>query len=313
MATVSGPSKRMTETARVSVVIPARNAAATLPAVLASLSDQLAARPDAEAIVVDNGSVDRTREIAVGAGVRVLDLLTPGAAAARNIGWRASHGELIAFLDSDCIPQPRWLDTLVAALDDAPRAGAAGGRVIAAPPTTLLQRYQARAGYYFNAELAMSETRMPYLLVGNSCYRRTALEQLHGFDETLRSGEDTDLSWRMQLRLELELAYAPDAVVEHVHRTAFREFWRQWVRYGYGGAQLAQRYPRETDSFAQSARRWKRPFQELARSAGALARLPLGRADVVDVLAPLLRCVEIVADRFGHLKAYRDRRSRRAL
>jgi glycosyltransferase involved in cell wall biosynthesis len=158
----------MNET-RVSVVIPARNAQGTLPAVLAALVPQVRTRADAEAIVVDNGSDDCTREIAASYGVRVVNQPRPGAAAARNAGWLAARGELVAFLDSDCIPQPGWLEELVAALDGAPSAGAVGGRIDAAPPTGVLQRYAERAGYYFDQESGLRTRSRPFLLIGNSC------------------------------------------------------------------------------------------------------------------------------------------------
>jgi cellulose synthase/poly-beta-1,6-N-acetylglucosamine synthase-like glycosyltransferase len=292
---------------RVSLVIPARNAQATLPAVLAAAGPQVAARGDAEAIVVDNGSDDRTQEIAARSGARVLERPRPGAAGARNTGWQAARGELVVFLDSDCIPQAGWLDRLVQALDDAPSAGAAGGTVRAAPPTGLLQRHAARVGYYFNQAQALNDPFMPFLLIGNSCYRRSVLERLGGLDEGLHSGEDADLTWRMQLDLGLIPVLAPDAVVEHVHRETLRGIWRQWARYGYGAVQLEARYPGRRVPPGPPSRLVRRLFRALAASAAALAGLPRGRSELEDVVAPLLRCFEAAATRAGRFRARRAR------
>jgi glycosyltransferase involved in cell wall biosynthesis len=94
---------------RVSCVVPAHNAERFLPAALESLLSQTA--PVFEVIVADNGSTDRTAEIAASFGgpVRVL-AVDPGPirdpAIARNAGLRAVRGELICFLDSDDLYEP---------------------------------------------------------------------------------------------------------------------------------------------------------------------------------------------------------------
>jgi cellulose synthase/poly-beta-1,6-N-acetylglucosamine synthase-like glycosyltransferase len=294
----------------ISVVVPARNAEVTLPALLQALMPQVAAREDAEAIVVDNGSHDRTAELAVATGARVVREERPGAAAARNAGVRAARGELVAFLDSDCIPRPGWLDCLAGALRDVPSIGAVGGRIVAACSTNLLQRHAERAGYITQEE-GFRDPFLPYLLTANCCYRAGALEQLDGFDEELRSGEDTDISWRMQLQLGLGVELVGDAVVEHVHRTTLRGLWRQWVRYGWGGVQLDERFPdRPPIAVEAGSSAGVRLLRHLAGGATALVRLPFGRSDPLDAVAPLLRCFELAAMHVGRLQARRSLRAR---
>ncbi|HTS73483.1 MAG TPA: glycosyltransferase family A protein, partial [Gaiellaceae bacterium] len=90
-----------------SVVIPARDAARTLPRVLDALAVQ-EPRP-LEVIVVDDGSSDGTARIAEERGARVV---SPGgrsfAGGARNAGWEQAHGDLVVFLDADVVPGPAW-------------------------------------------------------------------------------------------------------------------------------------------------------------------------------------------------------------
>lgn len=90
-----------------SVVIPARNAEPTLPAVLDALGAQKPA--PVEVIVVDDGSTDATAAVARERGARVV---APGArrfaGGARNAGWDAAGGDLVVFLDADAVPGPGW-------------------------------------------------------------------------------------------------------------------------------------------------------------------------------------------------------------
>jgi glycosyltransferase involved in cell wall biosynthesis len=101
----------------VSVVVPARNASATLPATLRALERQDFAG-EYEVIVVDNCSRDDTGELARAAGVRVLRMkLDRGPGPARNAGARAGTAPVVAFTDADCEPAPDWLTAGLAALE----------------------------------------------------------------------------------------------------------------------------------------------------------------------------------------------------
>lgn len=106
---------KTTRTARISVVIPAYNAAPYLAATLNSVFEQTL-RP-AEVIVVDDGSTDDTVAIARGFDVRVISLSNRRAAAARNAGTYAASGEYIAYMDADDLWLPDKLAVQVSALE----------------------------------------------------------------------------------------------------------------------------------------------------------------------------------------------------
>lgn len=102
-------TERKDTASRISVVIPAYNAAPTLPATLDSVLAQ--SRPAEEVIVVDDGSTDATADILAAYGNRITIVTQPngGLAAARNAGCAAASGDLIAFLDADDICEPERL------------------------------------------------------------------------------------------------------------------------------------------------------------------------------------------------------------
>lgn len=105
---------------RISVIVPAHDAAETLGACLASVRAQT--RRAHEVVVVDDGSNDATADIARTAGVTVRSVPHGGAAAARNVGAGMATGELLFFCDADLALDPRLLERLAAALAAHPEA-----------------------------------------------------------------------------------------------------------------------------------------------------------------------------------------------
>jgi hypothetical protein len=189
----------------VSVVIPARDAAGTLPRTLDALAAQ--DEPADEVIVVDDGSADGTAELAGGHAVvdRVLRQDGAGPGAARNRGWRAARGEVVAFTDADCFPLPAWLATA--------RRLIAGADLVQGAV-----RPERRAGVF---DRTVSVTGAHGLFeTANLVVRRPVLEALGGFEPWLMPadgkelGEDVWLGWRAT-RAGLRVAFAPELVVEH--------------------------------------------------------------------------------------------------
>src|SRR5262249_8094689 len=128
---------------RVSIVVPAHNRAAGLPAVLDALRTELDRYGGAELIVVDSASTDATGAVAAAAAardprVRTVRAERPGATRARNLGVAQAQAPLVIFIDDDVLPRPGFLDALAAAHAD-PVVHAAGGRIVLrfddAPPS----------------------------------------------------------------------------------------------------------------------------------------------------------------------------------
>lgn len=165
---------------RVTVVIPAFDAARTLGAALASVGAQT--EPAAEVLVVDDGSTDGTAEIAAAhPGVRILRQSRRGAGAARNRGVREAHGDLVAFLDADDLFLPGKLALQRPVLAADPELAGAFGRM----------RHEltepALAG-----RVAVPDGTQPGFVAGALLVRRDAFLATGGFDESLAVGEFVD-------------------------------------------------------------------------------------------------------------------------
>lgn len=117
----------------ISVVIPVKDDGPELRRCLRALAAQTLA-PD-EIVVVDNGSSDTSAAIAGRAGARVIRCPEPGIPAASARGYDTAAGEIILRLDADCVPDPRWVETVADAFERHPRTSAftGGARFVDGP------------------------------------------------------------------------------------------------------------------------------------------------------------------------------------
>lgn len=181
---------------RISVVVPTFRRPALLARCLSALLAQDFEPEAYEIIVVDDGCTDGTRNIVEALRPRnpwapKITYLRPkdahGPAVARNLGWRAARGDIIAFTDDDTVPAPDWLQRGEAAMK--PGLAALCGRVkvpVNQPPT--------------DHELMTKGLESAEFVTANAFVRREALELVGGFDERFKRAwrEDSDLQFRLQ-------------------------------------------------------------------------------------------------------------------
>lgn len=199
---------------RISVVIPAHNAAATLARAIASVRAQTLA-PD-EILVIDDASDDATAAIAEALGTTTIRLPTrAGAAAARNAGIAAATGEIIAFQDAD----DEWLPDKLAR-----QMPLLAGATFVACGAHLFAEDGRDLGPLYNGEIPREgEASWRGLLARNTIATpcvlvwRHALDAVGGFDPVLEVAEDQDL-W-LRLARHGRLRYL-DAPLVRVHRTS---------------------------------------------------------------------------------------------
>jgi len=177
----------------ISVVVPALNEETVIARCLASLREQRLPANRFEVIVVDNGSVDRTREIARGfrgsLAVTVLERSGVRISALRNCGAYAARGRYLAFLDADCIAPPHWL------LQIADLLHADESRIVGAQYRIPLDSsWVARAWY---GDLwRMKHGPVSYVPGGDMALSRDVFLNVGGFDETIVTSEDTEFCER---------------------------------------------------------------------------------------------------------------------
>ncbi|QXC63341.1 mycofactocin biosynthesis glycosyltransferase MftF [Aquihabitans sp. G128] len=227
----------------VTVVVPFCGPAAELAATLAALG------PTGPSIVVDDASPDADAVAAAAQrfGARLVrHEANRGPAAARNTGWRQAATDVVAFVDGGCLPDPGWLDALLPHLDD-PAVAAVAPRItsVASPtlPEALAAYEQARPSLDRGARPAAvaPRGRVPFVPTATLVARRADLEEVGGFDEGLRFGEDVDLVWRL-VAARRTVRYEPEATVRHVSRATTRAWLRQRFDYGASAAPLARRH-----------------------------------------------------------------------
>ena len=224
---------------RASVVVAAYNAQATLRACLDSL--RRLNYPDYEIIVVDDGSTDRTGEIASTAEVKLLTGEHRGLAAARNAGIDAAQGEIVAFIDADATADSDWLYHLVETMRRRDAAAAGGPNFPPAARSSLTAAIAGAPGQ--PREVRSSDDSLAQLCGCNMAIDKSYLQALGGFDPLFTAaGDDVDISWRLRGR-GATLAYAPGAVVVHERRGSIRAYLAQQTGYGAAEALLARKYP----------------------------------------------------------------------
>lgn len=233
----------------VSVAVPVRNATRTLPSCLAALA-RLDPAP-AEIILVDNGSTDGSLPLLrafardrAAERAQVLEEPRRGAAATRNAAIRVAKGEVIAFTDADCAPDPSWLRHLTGPFVE-PAVGAVAGRVVAAPAASTLELFSALYTFQLPDRPSRRRRWTPWeggYPTANFAVRRALAQELQGFDESVGIyGEDYDLCARLYAR-GAEIAYAPEARVAHYHRTTLPGLLRQAFGFGRSHPYLLRRH-----------------------------------------------------------------------
>ncbi len=184
-------------------------------------------------------------------GVRGATLLrlrhNSGPAAARNAGARAAETPVVAFVDTDVDLHPGWLEGLLWHFDD-PRVGFVAPRVASGPAVDggdrRVARYEERhSPLDLGAEPAriVAGTRVSYVPAAVLLVRKDALDEVGGFDASLRCGEDVDAVWRLA-EAGWRGRYEPAVVVNHQPRRTWRDLAAQRRAYGGSAAALAGRH-----------------------------------------------------------------------
>jgi glycosyltransferase involved in cell wall biosynthesis len=292
--------------ATVGVIVPAFNAAKTLPAALDSVAAQ--SFDDWQILLVDDGSTDNTAEVVApyierfGEKILYIQQENRGLPAARNTAVRASTTEFLALLDADDVWLPSRLAESVKVLQERPQAGLAYG-VIASIDM------EGRIGATFEPNRSNAEGRIaPYIYmrkVDLPCptmtFRRSCIDEVGLFDETMRATEDRDLWLRIAQRHEVAfiprlLAYyrvSPSSMSADPQRMFLSQMQFIEKNYGTPGCGWLARRTALSQCYRQRAEALsirRHPGAALASSLRALALVPLDIGNLRTAAAMLLRC-----------------------
>ncbi|MBO1334691.1 glycosyltransferase [Streptomyces sp. VRA16 Mangrove soil] len=231
----------------VSVIVPAYNEEAGIEATIRSLL--ASTHPYVQIVVVDDGSTDRTYEIAEwmraqDPRITVVRQENAGKAAALNTGLKWSQCELVVMIDGDTVFEPDAIGNLIQPFTD-PRVGAISGNTKVGNRQGILGRWQHLEYVIgFNLDRRMFDVLecMPTVPGAIGAFRRTALEGVGGVSEDTLA-EDTDLTMAL-CRAGWRVVYEESAIAWTEAPDSVRQLWKQRYRWCYGTLQAMWKHRR---------------------------------------------------------------------
>ncbi len=267
---------------------------------LAALNAQ--EHPSFEIVVVDNDSSDRTADVVRQSGARYLHAHSAfGIGACRRFAVEGARGEIVAFCDDDCVPEPGWIAAFEREFARRPTLALAGGQVInvgfaAEKEYKGLSRHLANGKCTFVNDPESAE----YFGNMNLGLRRSAVLAVGNYDPSMNVMEELDLAERLR-RAGYGVDYCPDAVLEHHHTgVSYKRRQRlrgpEWNRLSFF---FAYHRPRSTRAWIRFARvETGLLAKDLRRSLRHLASR-LRQKDPSGAMASLLRTASAVLARLS--------------
>lgn len=208
------------------VIIPAKNEAKYIKKCIESLGNAIQKwGGKAEIILVDNGSKDTTKQIAEAKGCLVIEQLEGTISKLRNIGAKNARGNIMAFLDADCLVSPDWISFCLENFSDHTIA-ATGTRAV----PDLERATWVEKAWYRLVSGAIRPDLVEWLGTSNLFVRKEVFSQIGGFDENLETGEDVDLCYRIGENYQIYLEKRINTIHLRESKTLKelfkREFWR---------------------------------------------------------------------------------------
>ncbi|MFZ4537045.1 glycosyltransferase [Propionivibrio sp.] len=242
----------------VSVVVIGRNEGPRLLACLDSIAGMSLDAHTIEVIYVDSDSTDGSPEMAAARGANVIRVKPerPSAALGRNAGWRAARGEFILFLDGDTQLNPEFVAHALAAFDAADVAIVWGHRRESNPEQSFYVRVLDLDWIYPPGDTEFCG--------GDALVRRSVLDAVNGFDESLIAGEEPEMCRRIRadggriVHLDVPMTKHDLAI------SRFSAYWRRAFRAGHAYAEVAARFRDSEDPF------WRRDVQRNWLHGGGL-------------------------------------------
>jgi len=209
------------EMPRLSLIIPTFNEEKHIRSCLESIFENDLPASEYEVIVVDNGSTDSTRDIVKQFDVSLYIMPDLNVGGVRNFGAEKANGSIFAFLDGDCVIDPDWLHRAISRISEGPQY-AFGGQYLLRSNPSWLERYWVLND---NSKFVEQTT----LVGGCIVVPREAFFEVGKFDETMLSGEDSDLTKRLNSS-GITVVIDPSLSVVHLgYPSTVRDFIRRQI------------------------------------------------------------------------------------
>jgi O-antigen biosynthesis protein len=224
---------------RISVVVCTYNGSHTIRDCLEGLRHL--EYPDFEVIVVNDGSTDTTADIVSQYDYRLISTPNYGLSSARNTGWQAATGEIVAYIDDDAYPDPHWLTYLADTFMHTTHVSVGGPNLPPAGDGPIAECIANAPGG--PVHVLLSDHEAEHIPGCNMAFRTKVLQAIGGFDTQFRiAGDDVDMCWRLQQQ-GWTIGFNPVALVWHHRRNAVRTYWKQQLNYGKAETLLERKWP----------------------------------------------------------------------
>ena len=201
----------------VTVIVPVWNDIDRILLCVKALKAQTLKNNEYEIFVVDNGSTDGTYEkLQSQCGITLLRESNPGSYAARNKGLKEARGKYVAFTDSDCIPDDKWLENLISCAIDKPSMGIIAGDIQFFKENTLVEASALAYEELFSMDQE-AYAKLGLCITANWLSDREVIINNSGFDTSLKSGGDHEMAQRLTEQ-GLKVYFCEDAIVMHPAR-----------------------------------------------------------------------------------------------
>ncbi len=232
---------------KITVIIPAYNEESTIVPCLQSLVSQT--HREYQVFVIDDQSKDKTRDLILEfvqkdpERFKLYEFGKVGPARARNLCAPEAPGEILAFMDADCIATPEWLEQIDRCFTQHPEIASAGGPHLLRPNATDFEKKVDR--YFRQVSPLIDFYKMENAPEGytnhnplcNVAYRKNIFLQLRGFREDLFPGEDIELDLRVR-QAGHKIYFSPHARVYHRRPLSEAEFAHMMFKYGRAQGQM---------------------------------------------------------------------------
>lgn len=229
---------------KASVIVPFLNEERYIARCIEALTHQDFPKTEYELIFVDNGSVDQSAEL-VGRHPEIIGLREPtrGAYAARNRGLKAACGDIIAFTDADCAPEPNWLQWICEGMERTGAALALGQRRFPDSQRGVLSWCQEYEEAKIAHILHWCPDEQVVAFTNNLTVRTEVFRRLGPFREWER-GADVEFIQRYLSRFpRASIAYLPSAVVTHMEIDRLSQWLAKQAVYGRSTARISHWTP----------------------------------------------------------------------